>query len=298
MLVRTSLIVAAFSVIPAASFAQDESREVFRGEVAEGSWLRVRTLKGDIEVREASGRTAVVRARQRSRRDTDGVATFEVRRDGSNITICAIYEHTTRCDAESYDTRQSRRRYNDGDYTSADFTVELPRGVKLMAATGNGDVEARGATNEVTAASGNGEISVNGSGGRVNASSGNGDVDVTDARGPVRASSGNGDITVRTSDGPVTASSGNGRINVRMDRLVNDDNMSFSTGNGSIEISLPANASAEIDANVGMRNFETDFPMQLEGRMSGGRIEGTIGGGGRRIRMSTGNGRIAIRKNS
>ena len=294
MLLRASLLVAAFSVIPAASFAQDEGREVFRGEVAAGSWLRVRTLKGDIEVRETSGRTAVVRARQRSRRDSDGTATFEVKRDGSSVTICAIYEHTTQCDAEEYNTR---RRNNDSDYTSADFTVELPRGVKLLAATGNGDVQARGATAEVTAASGNGEVSVNGSGGRVSASSGNGDIDVTDAKGPVNASSGNGDITVRTTEGPVTASSGNGRINVRMDRLVNDGNMSFSTGNGSIEVSLPANASADVDANVGMRNFETDFPMQLEGRMSGGRIEGTINGGGRRIRMSTGNGRIAIRKN-
>jgi hypothetical protein len=295
MQLRASLLVAAFSVIPAASFAQDAGREVFRGEVAAGSWLRVRTLKGDIEVRETSGRTAVVRVRERSRRDSDGTATFEVKRDGSNVTVCAIYEHTTQCDADEYNTR---RRYNDSDYTSADFTVELPRGVRLLAATGNGDVETRGATADVTAASGNGEVSVNGSGGRVNASSGNGDIDVTDAKGPVHASSGNGDITVRTTDGPVTASSGNGRINVRMDRLVNDDNMSFSTGNGSIEVSLPANAAADVDANVGMRNFETDFPMLLEGRMSGGRIEGRINGGGRRIRMSTGNGRIAIRKNS
>lgn len=73
--------------------------------------------------------------------------------------------------------------------------------------------------------------------------------------------------------------------------------MEFSTGNGSIELSLPADASADIVANVSQRRFETEFPMQLPGRFGGGRIEGKIGGGGRRIRMSTGNGSVTIRKN-
>lgn len=291
MFLRASLL-AAVSVlfIPDLAIAQD-SREVFRGEVPSGSWLRVRTMSGDIDVREGSGQTAVVVARRGGGSGEE--PTFEVKRDGSSVTICAIYEGTTECDADRYETRWRR---DNRRQQSAHFTVQLPRGVKLLASTGNGDVEARGATEQVTASSGNGEITVAGSGGRVRASSGNGDVEVTDAKGPVHASSGNGDIIVGTTAGPVTASSGNGRIRVRMDALVEEGNMNFSTGNGSIELSLPANASADIEANVGIRNFETDFPMQLPGRWSSGRIEGKIGQGGRRIRMSTGNGRITIKK--
>ena len=287
---RSSLLVAAAILLGPGMAAAQDSREVFRGDVPSGSWLRVRTMTGDIEVREGSGRAAVVRARHSGTGETP---TFEVKRDGSSVTICAIYEHTKRCDAEGYESewRRSGRRH-----ASANFTVELPRGVKLVAATGNGDVATRGATDEVKASSGNGEVTVAGSGGRANASTGNGDVEVSDARGPVRASSGNGDIVVNTSAGPVTASSGNGRIRVQMAALAEEGNMNFSTGNGSIDLTLPANTSADIEAHVSMRNFESEFSMQLPGRWDSGRIEGKIGEGGRRIRISTGNGRVTIRK--
>ena len=290
MSLRSFFIPSLVLLLPVVLPAQ-ESREVFRGEIPAESWLRVRTSLGDIAVREGSGRTAVVNAR------IDGPGerpTFEVKRDGSSVTICAIYESTTRCDAESYDSRWRRGER----HASADLVVELPRGVRLLAATGNGDVETRGATSQVRASSGNGEVTVDGSGGRVNASSGNGDVEVRDAKGPVHASSGNGDITVNTTAGPVTASSGNGRIRVSMQSLAEEGNMSFSTGNGSIELSLPANLSADVSASVGIRNFESDFPMQLPGRWDSGRIEAKIGNGGRRIRLSTGNGRVILRKNT
>jgi hypothetical protein len=46
-----------------------------------------------------------------------------------------------------------------------------------------------------------------------------------------------------------------------------------------------------------MSRFESDFPIQLSTRFSGQRIEGKIGQGGRRIRMSTGNGRVSLKKN-
>ena len=294
---RIALAIAAVAMIPAGLPAQGElssPREVFRGEVPSGSWLRIRSMKGDIQVRETSGRTAVVRAvRGRGTSRSVSEVRFEVKRDGSNVTVCSIYPETRECDAEGY---ESESRRGDRQQGSIDFTVELPRGVKLVAATGNGDVSVRDAGGEVDASSGNGEIAVVGADGRVNASTGNGDVEVSGARGDVEASSGNGDITVGTSMGPVTASTGNGRINVRMATLSAPGDMSFSTGNGSIDIALPANLSADVIAHVSLRNFETDFPMQLPGRFSGRQIEGRIGQGGRRIRLSTGNGNITLRK--
>ena len=293
---RAAVIAAAAFFLPAAAFAQGDlssPREVFKGEVESGAWLRIRTMKGNIQVREGSGRTAVVTAtRGRGRGSTENVS-FEVKRDGSNITVCAMYPHTERCDAEGY---ESRWRRGDNDLAAIDFTVSLPKGVKLVAATGNGEVDVRNAGAEVRASSGNGEVSVLGAGGRVHASSGNGDIEVSNAEGEVTVSSGNGDLTVGTTKGPVSASTGNGRIEVKMETLSQAGDMEFSTGNGSIDLSLPANLSADVIANVSLRNFETDFAMQLPGRFSGRRIEGKIGEGGRRIRMSTGNGSVRLRK--
>ncbi|HVF39069.1 MAG TPA: DUF4097 family beta strand repeat-containing protein [Gemmatimonadaceae bacterium] len=282
-------------VVAGGQIASDAPTSVFSGEVSSGSWLRIRNLRGTIEVQEARGRNAVVAASRRLNRASGDEITFEVLRDGSNVTICAISRRTRRCDAEGYDIRSDN---NDRTTGRADFTVSLPRGVRLLAATGNGDIHIRNAGSEVDASSGNGDVSVLKAGGRVNASSGNGEVQVQDAGGRVRASTGNGDVTVSTSAGPVSASSGNGRIDVRMATLPADGDMSFTTGNGSVILSFPSNLSAVIDANVAFKNLDTDFPMSLPSRWNSSRIQGTIGNGGRRIRISTGNGRVSIRKNT
>ena len=151
---------------------------------------------------------------------------------------------------------------------------------------------------EVEASSGNGEVTVVGASGRVTATSGNGDLEVKDVGGDVEAHTGNGDIEVSTSVGPVTANTGNGQIDVHMASLRGDDDMDFSTGNGSIEVSFPSNLSALVETNVPSRNVETDFPIEMESHWSSSRIEGKIGGGGRRIRFSTGNGHVRIKKAS
>jgi DUF4097 and DUF4098 domain-containing protein YvlB len=284
------LLVAA---LPAASIAQGSTEQVFSGQIPAGSWLRLRTMKGDIDVREARGNNVVVTARRRSYRGADREVRFEVKRDGNSVTICAIWERTRRCDAEGYESRSGYDR----DSESADFTVELPRAVKLLAATGNGDVMVRNAGAEVEARSGNGEVFVQSADGRVSASSGNGNVSVDRATGPVNARSGNGDIRVSTTNGPVSASSGNGRIDVDMARILGDDDMEFTTGNGTIDVSFPANLSARIEANASYRDLRTDFPVDMPARWNARHIRGTIGNGGRLIRFSTGNGRINIRKN-
>lgn len=270
-------------------------QNVFSGQVPAGGWLRVRTPHGDVKVDETSGNTVTVTARQR-RGEDDEDARFDIKRDGNNVTVCAIVRATRRCDADGSDTRwfgNGRGR----DMTRVDFTVSLPKGVRLLVSTGNGDVDVRGAGSDVEASSGNGEVTVNGAGGYVEASSGNGNIRVDHAGDHVEANSGNGDIVVTTARGPVSAHSGNGRINVEMAALANDkDDMDFNTGNGSIEVTFPANLSARIEANVNRNGFDTDFPIQLPGGWNSDHIRGTIGNGGPRIRFSTGNGHISIRK--
>ena len=267
-------------------------QNVFSGQIPSGGWLRVRTPHGDIKVDEASGNTVTVTARQR-RGDDDDEARFDIQRDGNNVTVCAILRSTRRCDADGESTNWRGRGR---EMTNIDFVVSLPKGVRLVASTGNGDVDVRSAGSDVEATSGNGEVTVNGAGGYVEASSGNGDVRVDHAGGHVEASSGNGDITVSTARGPVSAHSGNGRINVEMQSIAGDDDMDFTTGNGSISVSLPANVSARIEASVARNGFETDFPIQMPGGWNMEHIRGTIGNGGRRIRMSTGNGHISLKK--
>ncbi len=222
--------------------------------------------------------------------------TIQVLKDGSNVTVCAIWEQTRRCDADGYDSRSGR--YSNRDVAGADFIVELPRGVKLVAATGNGQIDIRNAGGELEAMSGNGEVTVNGASASVTATSGNGDVEVDRAGGFVEAHSGNGNIRVSTARGPVDATTGNGGIEVDMASVPRDGDMEFSTGNGSITLAVPADLSAAIGANVSYNKFTTDFPIEVPAHWSSRSVQGTIGGGGRRIRFSTGNGSVTLRKHT
>jgi len=300
MLQVLAVVLAAFTISPtpaAAQITSQGSSQVFNGPVAAGAWFRVRNLRGAIEVRQTSGRNVVVSATRGFDSGSDSDVRYDVLRDGANVTVCAIWPRTRRCDARGYDSDSDSRDWRERRAGKVDFVVELPRGINLVAATGNGTVHVRNTGAEVRASSGNGEVTVIGATGRVSASSGNGDLEVERAGGEVEASTGNGDITVSTSMGPVSASSGNGSIDVDMASLRSAENMEFSTGNGSIELKVPSSFSAVVEANVSYRNFETDFPMQMADRWSSRRVEGRIGNGGRRIKFSTGNGHVRIRKN-
>jgi DUF4097 and DUF4098 domain-containing protein YvlB len=253
---------------------------------------------GDIVVTEGSGTQVELRAEKilRNGRVTD--IAFELRRTGDGVTICAIYDENDECSDSG--VRSNRRGgwnwSRNNRPPSLNVTIRVPAGVRLRVHSGNGDVGVTGAHAELIARSGNGRVRVAGTQGEVEAASGNGAVSVENVRGPVTASSGNGDVTVSTVLGPVSANSGNGDLRVRMTELRADADMSFTTGNGRIEVTVPNGFNADIDASTGNGGIRTDFPIQVSGRISKTRLRGTIGQGGRRLRLVTGNGEIEIRR--
>ncbi|MGI8497578.1 MAG: DUF4097 family beta strand repeat-containing protein [Gemmatimonadaceae bacterium] len=280
--------------------AQDETRKStdstfnWSGTMAPGSTLRIHDVTGSIDVIPAGGGTAEVHGERRSnwRGKSDDI-TFQVIKDGNDVVVCAFYTDNGRCDAHGIRSEHDGWRDH---HASARLSVKLPNGVHLHAASGNGDVSVRDAGADVEVASGNGRVTVGGAKGEVRASSGNGDITIDRVTGRVSARTGNGQVRVSTTSGPVSAASGNGSIDVRMDGIQGSDDMDFRTGNGRITVELPASFSGEIDARQGSGHFDSDFPLTLQGRMSGGHVRGTIGKGGRYLRMSSGSGNIALKK--
>lgn len=273
--------------------------EVFtRNEsVARGEWFRFYGAIGDVTVTEGSGTQVEFRAEKilRSGRVTD--IAFELRRTGEGVTICAILDEQDEC-SDTGLRSDRRRNWSSRNYRppSLNVTIRVPAGVRLAVHSGNGDLSVTGAHAELIARSGNGRVRVSGTAGEVDAASGNGEVTVENVRGPVNANSGNGDVRVNTVQGPVSAHSGNGDLLVRMTELKIADDMEFTTGNGRIEVTVPAEFNANVDASTGNGGIMTDFPIQVSGRISKTRMRGTIGQGGRRLRLVTGNGEIEIRK--
>src|SRR5687767_12257439 len=273
---------------------REGTRFTWSERVAAGQWLRVYGNNGRINVTEATGDAAEVVGDKDLRRGRAEDIAFEVRRTSDGVTICAIIHDNTSCDDEGI--RRRGRWNDDSNDRRVHFTVRVPKGVKLAVGSGNGDVAVTGATSEVRASSGNGDVRVS-AGGDVHASSGNGDVRVERAGGPVRASSGNGRVTVATTRGPVNASSGNGDVGVTMDAIADvSEDMELSSGNGTVTITVPADFAGELDASTGSGKFYSDFPLTLRGRIDPHRVRATIGRGGRRLSMRSGNGDVELKK--
>jgi len=268
---------------------RSDSVFVWTARIGDGGTLTVRNIVGDITVTEASGDRVEVRAEKKMRgRGDPSEITFDVQESSSGATICTVYRGESACEDGSFSNTRFSVRY----------TIAMPRGLRLRATTGNGELSVDRAGSEVDLHTGNGGIRIGETTGRVTAATGNGDLEVENARGPVRASTGNGRIFVATTAGPVSATTGNGEIDVRMQSLSSSGDMNFVSGSGAVRITLPSDFNGDIDASTGNGDLRTDFAIRLIGRLDPQHMRGTIGTGGRTIHLQTGNGRLEIRKGS
>ena len=288
---RPALLALAAALLAAPASAQRTFD--FSGAVPTGAAVKIYNFNGEVVTRAATGNAVRIHGVIENAGDED--VRFVSGRDGGDVRVCAV-RPGQRCDAEGLHGSARDQGWHwgrNGSRARARFTVEVPRGVRLRLATGNGVLTVEGATDEVRAASGNGDIRVGAGAGEVNASSGNGDITIVHARGAVHASTGNGRIEV-DADGPVNASSGNGRITVALSSFRGGGEMQLSSGNGTIDLAVPSGFSANVEATTGSGHIRADLPIQVtqSGRH---RLSGRIGSGGPRLRLSTGTGTIILR---
>ena len=301
---RFQALVASLALLPALAsgqslVGQNDSVYTWRGQIAAGARLLVRNYNGPIEVIPASGSTAEVRAEKRTGGgggDIRDVAFDVTTARNGDVQICSTLRNNNPCDDD-------RHGWNEDDggwrrHVTVAMTVLVPRGVAVKVWTGNGAVSVERVGGEVSASTGNGRVTVSGTDGLVNVSTGNGDVEVRDAKAAVRVSTGNGRVHVTTSQGPVDAHTGNGDIDVQMSALRSAEDMGFHTGSGTVRVTLPANYNGDLDASTGNGDIRSDFDLKVQGRMSPRRVHATIGTGGPTLRLTTGNGRVELRKGS
>jgi hypothetical protein len=250
-----------------------EARELpdafsWSGELAPGSTIHVRTTHGDVTVRGTAESQTRVQGIKRWRRGRDRDVHFAVDRRGRDIYVCAIWTRRGgRCGDEQYGPRPPRwlavfslvRRRSD---MAASFEVMLPPGVRVDASTVNGRVT------------------------------------VTEAAGDVEAETVNGDIRASTIGGALSLKTVNGSIRARAASLANDARIQLETVNGSVHAELPSALDADVQLSTVNGRITTDFPVALTGRASTHELRGTVGGGGRPVRLSTVNGSVELKTKS
>jgi hypothetical protein len=248
------------------------------GHIPAGATLSIRTVDGNIAVTPASGDQADIHGERHDDRPGDRPLVFQMIKDGDNVTVCAYDPDNGSCSADGLSSRSHHGRWE--RTARAFFTVKVPAGVKLVTRTGDGRIEIRGPAG----------------GAEINAGSGDGEVRIEDATGAVTASTGDGSISIATSVGPVNATTGDGSVEVRVASMPHPQDMRIRTGDGSITLYLPSTFAGELDAHTGDGHIDSDFPLQVNGRLDSNRIHATIGSGGStRIDLSTGDGDIRLR---
>ncbi len=139
----------------------------------------------------------------------------------------------------------------------------------------------------------------------------NGDVYVEGVEGEIEANNLNGKITMKNVSGSVIAHSLNGAVVVSLDRADQTKPMSFSTMNGKIDVTLPADTRANVRMKTDNGEIYSDFDVKLTAGsdMQAGRekdgtyrlrldhsLRGSINGGGPEYQFVSFNGQIYIRK--
>lgn len=138
-----------------------------------------------------------------------------------------------------------------------------------------------------------------------------GDIRVTGVEGEMELSNVNGSIEVEGAAAPVVANTTNGRLRVAFKRLDGTKPMAFNAFNGNVDVTLPASAKASVELRSDNGEIYSDFevdlnrdPVKVEQERRDGKfrvvvekgVRGTIGGGGREIRVTTFNGDILLRR--
>jgi len=158
-----------------------------------------------------------------------------------------------------------------------------------------------------------GNVSVEGAGGNLRVETADGNVTTQSLRGNIQVHTGDGNITGQGFDGSLEAQSGDGNMTVqgRFDTVhvkSGDGNVEVDAANGSkvaarweilsgdgrVEIRLPANLQADLNATTGDGEITLGIPVQVVGTISRSSVHGKLNGGGEEIAVRSGDGSIHV----
>jgi hypothetical protein len=175
--------------------------------------------------------------------------------------------------------------------------VRMPKDADLQVRTGDGSIKANDVSGTIDLHSGDGALTVGSLKGSVRMHTGDGSIEASDMDGKCDASSGDGRIRVSGRFDVLSVKSGDGSVAVEAQHGSKlDSAWSIVSGDGGIEVSIPADLPANIEASSGDGRITSDIPITMEGVMSKSRIHGKMNGGGSTLTIHTGDGSIHLKQ--
>ncbi|HXF27509.1 MAG TPA: DUF4097 family beta strand repeat-containing protein [Bryobacteraceae bacterium] len=255
--------IAALSLVGAVSMLAGLSPSGFRwtGTLTPGESIEVQDANGNIRAEPSDGKDVEVVARRESPSEDVSHVQIRVMRRAEGIVICAVYpkDQTGPADCATLGTAGFRTAKTNRPQSGpkVEFAVRVPKGVRFVARTVNGSVEAKALRSDLEAYTVNGNVKLS-------------------TTGTAHAETVNGSIT--------------GMIGDRMRDL------RFSTVNGNITLGLPLAPNAEIRAKTVHGQISTNLRLPVRQHFASHTMNGKVGSGGGEVDISTVNGSIHLRR--
>lgn len=251
--------------------------------------LRIATFDGAIEIR-SWDRPEVVIAIEKRGPTKEAVDALEVRssQQGERIEL-----NVKQPRSESYSGGWNRS-------ASARLVVSVPATANIIASSGDGSIRVERVSGRLELTTGDGSITASEVSGELTVRTGDGSVRISDARGRLDLNTGDGSVDVSGRLHGVKLSTSDGSIVLRAEAGTEmSSDWAVTTGDGAVDVYLPAELGADIDAQTGDGAVRSELKVSqdVEGDSDEDRrtLRGRVGSGGKNIRIRTSDGSIRLR---
>ena len=264
--------------------------------VSKGGVLRLDTDIGDVTITGADVSTVEVtvnvKGEERDIRDFD--VKFNQNEGGVEVRGRSRDENGWHFEWRSFDVHYDvvvPNEYNVRVETSGgDIVVTSLKG-SVKGNTSGGDVDISSINGDVNMETSGGDIRLRELSGAVVTETSGGNIEGSALSGDIHVETSGGDIELREVNGRTVASTSGGDVHLE---LAENKGVDASSSGGNIVIRFPNSTAANVHAETSGGSVHCDFA--FEGTLDDGLLEGTINGGGNRVRAETSAGDISIRK--
>ena len=266
-------------------------REEKRFPVGDAPVVHLTTFDGSIQVRpwdrpevlvEIEKRGADKEAVSEIRIDAEGSGdkiTVEVKKPGSEHRVIGLGVHHS---------------------TSARLIASVPRGTALTLVTRDGSISVERIDGKLELRTDDGSVRVSEAPGDLLIVTRDGSITLERVGGRIDARSGDGSIRVNGTPSALMLETRDGSVTVRADRGTEmAEDWSVRTGDGTVVVELPDGFAAEIDAETQDGSVRNSLAVSGEAertsREDRRRLQGTLGAGGRVLKLRTNDGSIRLR---
>jgi DUF4097 and DUF4098 domain-containing protein YvlB len=199
----------------------------------------------------------------------------------------------------SVDVRKPKSGFSWHDSRSAKLIVSVPAKADITAKSGDGSIDVERVSGHLELRSGDGNIRGRDLGGDLKAHTGDGSIRLENVDGGIDVDTGDGSVTLGGKLTSVRARSGDGSVTVHAaPGSTTSGDWDIVTGDGSVLVEVPEGFSAEVDAHTGDGSIKLqDLALSnVTGGISRNSVKGSLGSGGRAMRVRSGDGSITLRR--